>query len=67
MMNLGHLGDIADVKNAFCQSNPMQRTQGEIYVEPCEGIRVEKGSLIRLLVNVYGLDDAPLAWRKTVV
>eukprot|EP00959_Pyramimonas_sp_CCMP1952_P289639 6057753-Pyramimonas_sp.AAC.1 len=45
----------------------MSRAQGEIYVEPCEGLKVEKGSLIRLLVNVYGLDDAPLAWRKTVV
>eukprot|EP00959_Pyramimonas_sp_CCMP1952_P261731 5473150-Pyramimonas_sp.AAC.1 len=44
----------------------MRRAQGEIYVEPCEGIKVEKGSLIVLLVNVYGLDDAPLAWRKTI-
>eukprot|EP00959_Pyramimonas_sp_CCMP1952_P341220 7148245-Pyramimonas_sp.AAC.1 len=53
MMNLGHLGDIADVENAFCQSDPMSRVQGEIYVGPCEGIKVEKGSLIRLLANVY--------------
>eukprot|EP00959_Pyramimonas_sp_CCMP1952_P292148 6109929-Pyramimonas_sp.AAC.1 len=45
----------------------MSRAQGEIYVEPCEGIKVEPGSLIRLLANVYGLDDAPLAWRKTIV
>eukprot|EP00959_Pyramimonas_sp_CCMP1952_P174505 3646895-Pyramimonas_sp.AAC.1 len=45
----------------------MRRSQGDIYVEPCEGIKVERGSLIRLKVNVYGLDDAPLAWRKTVV
>eukprot|EP00959_Pyramimonas_sp_CCMP1952_P298487 6243632-Pyramimonas_sp.AAC.1 len=67
MINLGMLGDIADVKNAFCQSDPMCRTQGEIYVEPCEGINVEPGSLIRLKVNVYGLDDAPMAWRRTVV
>eukprot|EP00959_Pyramimonas_sp_CCMP1952_P352902 7393579-Pyramimonas_sp.AAC.1 len=45
----------------------MSRAQGEIYVEPCEGIKVEKEPLIILLVNVYGLDDAPLAWRKTIV
>eukprot|EP00959_Pyramimonas_sp_CCMP1952_P388222 8135472-Pyramimonas_sp.AAC.1 len=45
----------------------MKRAQGEIYVEPCEGVDVLPGSLIRLLVNVYGLDDAPMAWRRTVV
>eukprot|EP00959_Pyramimonas_sp_CCMP1952_P162458 3396683-Pyramimonas_sp.AAC.1 len=42
MMNLSLLGDIADVKNAFCQSDPMRRSQGDIYVEPCEGIKVER-------------------------
>eukprot|EP00959_Pyramimonas_sp_CCMP1952_P083820 1752843-Pyramimonas_sp.AAC.1 len=45
----------------------MRRTQGEMHVEPCDGVDVEPGSLIRLLVNVYGLDDAPMAWRRTVV
>eukprot|EP00959_Pyramimonas_sp_CCMP1952_P332329 6958942-Pyramimonas_sp.AAC.1 len=66
-MNLGLLCDIADVKNAICQSDRMHRAQGEIYMGPCEGIVLEPGSLIRLLVNVYGLDDAPMAWRRTVV
>eukprot|EP00959_Pyramimonas_sp_CCMP1952_P082933 1733312-Pyramimonas_sp.AAC.1 len=65
--NLHQLLDIADVKNAFCQSNPMQRAAGQIFVEPCEGIDLEPGALIELLVNVYGLDDAPVAWRRTVV
>eukprot|EP00959_Pyramimonas_sp_CCMP1952_P127344 2663480-Pyramimonas_sp.AAC.1 len=66
-MNLGLQADIADVKNAFCQSDPMVRSQGQIYVEPCEGIDLPAGSLILLRVNVYGLDDAPMAWRKTIV
>eukprot|EP00959_Pyramimonas_sp_CCMP1952_P165557 3460829-Pyramimonas_sp.AAC.1 len=67
MLNLSMLGDIADVKNAFCQSDPLSRAQGHIYVEPCDGANLPPGSLILLLVNVYGLDDAPMAWRKTVV
>eukprot|EP00959_Pyramimonas_sp_CCMP1952_P398224 8343506-Pyramimonas_sp.AAC.1 len=45
----------------------MKRSTGQIYVEPCEGLALEPGALIHLLVNVYGLDDAPVAWRKTVV
>eukprot|EP00959_Pyramimonas_sp_CCMP1952_P090798 1900861-Pyramimonas_sp.AAC.1 len=45
----------------------MQRAQGEIYVEPCDGVELEPGSLVRLLVNVYGLDDALMAWGRTVV
>eukprot|EP00959_Pyramimonas_sp_CCMP1952_P404311 8472144-Pyramimonas_sp.AAC.1 len=67
LMNMSMLADIADIKNAFCQSDPMTRSQGDIYVEPCEGIELPRGSLILLRVNVYGLDDAPVAWRRTVV
>eukprot|EP00959_Pyramimonas_sp_CCMP1952_P324398 6789926-Pyramimonas_sp.AAC.1 len=52
IMNLGLRADIADVKNAFCQSDPMVRSQGQIYVEPCEGIDLPAGSLILLRVNV---------------
>eukprot|EP00959_Pyramimonas_sp_CCMP1952_P094596 1978876-Pyramimonas_sp.AAC.1 len=63
--NLRQLLDIADVENAFCQPNPIQRPTGQIFVEPCEGIDLERGSLIELLVNVHGLDDAPVARRRT--
>ena len=66
-MNLGMRGDIADVKNAFTQSNPIRRSGGAIYVEACRGVAIEEGALVELLVNVYGLDDAPVAWRKTVI
>ena len=45
----------------------MQRPGGEIYVEPCEGQELPPGSLIRLRVSVYGLHDAPLSLRKTVI
>ena len=58
---------VGDVKNAFCQSNSLSRPKGEIFVEPCGGLNLPVGALIRLLVNVYGLNDAPLAWRRTVI
>eukprot|EP00959_Pyramimonas_sp_CCMP1952_P255231 5330985-Pyramimonas_sp.AAC.1 len=45
----------------------MQRSGGEIYAEPSEGINLPCGSLMRLLVNVCGLDDPPMAWRRTVI
>ena len=57
--SLGQRLQVADVKNAFCQSNQMSRPRGDIYVEPCGGLELPVGSLIRLKVNVYGLNDAP--------
>ena len=65
--SLRFLLQVGDVKNAFCQSNSMARPKGEIFVEPCGGLNLSVGSLVRLRVNVYGLNDAPLAWRRTVV
>ena len=58
---------IADAKNAFCQSKRLEREGGPIYVEPCEGLPLAPGSLIELVAPVYGLDDAPLAWHRTIV
>lgn len=43
------------------------RSAGELWVEPCDGIRLPKGSLIRLVAPIYGLDDSPLNWHLTVV
>ena len=57
----------ADVKNAFCQSDPMARPNGPIFAEVCGGLPLESDQLIELLVPVYGLLDAPREWRKTVV
>eukprot|EP00959_Pyramimonas_sp_CCMP1952_P060769 1269411-Pyramimonas_sp.AAC.1 len=44
-MNLGLLCDIANVKNAFCQSDRMHRAQGEIYVELCRSCLLQSGNL----------------------
>ena len=41
---------IADLKNAFCQSNSLDR---------CEGLDLPPESLIQLVARVYGLNDAP--------
>ena len=55
-----------DVKNAFCQSMPLRRPRGPLYAEPCQGLHLPPGALIAIDVPVYGLDDAPAAWRNTV-
>ena len=44
----------------------MRREGGSLFVEPCEGLELEPGSLIELLVPVYGLMDAPMEWHVTV-
>lgn len=64
--NEGLLVKFADVRAAFAQSDPLIRPQGRLFVEPCDGVPVEKGSLVELLQPVYGLDDAPLRWFETV-
>eukprot|EP00959_Pyramimonas_sp_CCMP1952_P457017 9474150-Pyramimonas_sp.AAC.1 len=55
---------IGDVKNAFCQSEPLKRARGRVFVEPCDGVPVPPGLLIELIAPVYGLDDAPLAFHR---
>ena len=57
---------IADVKNAFCQSDSLDRSAGPLFVEPCEGLDLPSGSLIQLVAPVYGLNDAPLRWHRTL-
>ena len=57
----------ADVKSAFCQSDPLERPQGPLYTEPCDGLGLPAGSLIELVAPVYGLDDAPIRWHHTVL
>ncbi len=58
--------EIADAKNAFCQSDRLVRPKGSIFVEPCEGLGLESGSLIELVAPVYGLNDAPILWHRTL-
>lgn len=51
---------------AFCQSEPLDRPQGDIYVESCQGLGLDPGTLI-LVAPGYGLDDAPIRWHQTIV
>lgn len=37
-----------------------------MFVEPCDGVPLEKNDFIELVQPVYGLDDAPLRWFETV-
>eukprot|EP00959_Pyramimonas_sp_CCMP1952_P404110 8467788-Pyramimonas_sp.AAC.1 len=39
---------IGDLRNAFCQSDPLVRPRGRVFVEPCEGLYLSPGSLIEL-------------------
>ena len=57
---------VADLKNAFCQSDSLDRSAGPLFVEPCEGLDLPPGSLIQLIAPVYGLNDAPLRWHRTL-
>ena len=57
---------IADLKNAFCQSDSLDRCAGPLFVEPCEGLDLPSGPLIQLIAPVYGLNDAPLRWHRTL-
>ena len=42
---------IADLKNAFCQSDSLDRSAGPLFVEPCEGLDLPPGSLIQLIAR----------------
>ena len=67
--NYGFDGEVADFKSAFCQSNPLQREAGPLYFQlPMEGIEgINQDILVKVVNGCYGLVDAPLHWRKTLV
>ncbi|CAE7918121.1 PP5, partial [Symbiodinium sp. KB8] len=64
--NPRHRFAFCDVKNAFCQSDRLRRPNGPRYALPCEGLPLPPGALIEIIAPVYGLDDAPAAWRATI-
>ena len=66
-LNLELTVSFADVMSAFCQADPLDRPNGPIYAKPCEGLPVPPERLIKLRAPVYGLDDAPLRWHKTLL
>jgi hypothetical protein len=68
--------EVGDASTAFMQTRPEDgaRIDGDLYSEmPPEGIPladgtwVPEGSLLRLNTAVYGLVNAPSAWRRTLV
>ena len=66
-LNLGLSVSFLDIKNAFCQANKLDRPQGRIFARPCEGIDVPEGCLIEIVAPIYGLDDSPLRWHRTLL
>ena len=63
---------LGDLKSAFMQSDKdvSERPQGQLYASLLAGgipNAVEEGSLVQLNAAVYGLVNAPSAWRMTIV
>ena len=67
---------LGDLKSAFTQSDKdvSERSEGQLYaslhpegIPLADGTWVEEGSLVQLNAAVYGLVNAPSAWRKTIV
>lgn len=58
--------ELADATNAFCQSDKLSRAKRAIYCEACEGLSLQRGQLIELVAPVYGLNDVPLLWHRTL-
>eukprot|EP00959_Pyramimonas_sp_CCMP1952_P269572 5635676-Pyramimonas_sp.AAC.1 len=59
--------ELGDISSAFMNGHRYQRKQGPLYCElPADGAPgAEPGSLLEVLVCVYGLGDAPLQWYKS--
>ena len=66
-LNLSLNVSFLDIKNAFCQANRLDRPQGKLYALPCDGLDVPKGCLIEIVAPIYGLDDSPLRWHRTLL
>lgn len=60
--------EVADLKNAFCQSKPLTRKNGALYFKrPKEGIAGMRPEQIVVIVNgCYGLVGSPLHWRQPI-
>eukprot|EP00435_Cladocopium_sp_Y103_P043622 s1741_g12.t1 len=62
-------GVIGDLKSAFTQSLPLVRKGGKLYCRAVGGSMpgLEEGQLAEIILGCYGLCDAPMHWRKTLV
>lgn len=68
-VNRGFKGSVGDLKSAFTQSRPLVRGGGKLYCRSCQGSMpgTQEGQLAEIVLGCYGLMDAPLNWRKTLV
>ena len=59
---------VGDLKNAFCQSQKLERKEGRLFFRiPPEGVQgVHEDQLVEIIAGCYGLVDAPLHWRKSL-
>eukprot|EP00435_Cladocopium_sp_Y103_P039402 s1944_g10.t1 len=62
-------GRVGDLKSAFTQSMPLVREAGPLYCKSCQGSMpdLHEEQLAEIVLGCYGLMDAPLNWRKTLV
>ena len=68
-VNRGFKGTVGDLKSAFTQSRPLVRDGGKLYCRSCQGSMpgTQEGQLAEIVLGCYGLMDAPLNWRMTLV
>ena len=66
--NDGVTATVGDLKNAFCQSQPLHRANGKLYFKQPEGgiDGLDPEQIILIIAGVYGLVDAPLHWRRSL-
>jgi hypothetical protein len=51
-----------DIQNAFCCSE----IEGDVYMDPPEGMELPEGMCFKLQKSLYGLKSAPKSWNKTI-
>ncbi len=68
-VNRKYRGVVGDLKSAFCQSMPLVRENGPIYCRSHHGSMpgLHEEQIAEVVLGCYGLMDAPLNWRKTLV
>ena len=67
--NENMVATVGDLKNAFCQSQPLHRPNGQLYFQqPREGVvGLHPEQIVKIIAGCYGLVDAPLHWRKSLI
>ena len=68
-VNKGYRGVVGDLKAAFTQSMPLTRAGGPIYCKSCDGSMpgLHHEQIAEIKLGCYGLCDAPMHWRKTLI